>query len=248
MDSGEHDFALSLKSARTGGDAFMHEHHQDRPRTLSEGYERQRALVAALGRNVVGGKAAASTQAAMRRYGVDAPILCPILDGMVRTAGIGEEVEVRLPAYNGLLVETEVGVLLAPPPSQPKMVLVVELAHSSYAVADRVTGPDLAADLGGSFGFIFGPGLSPDEVNPHQWRTIGPSGPIPYVAEVEWPEPQRSAEEIRSFLHRSYEGLRPDMTIVCATGTLHQPFGIKTEGRFEFYCGDRRQFSLIIRD
>ncbi len=107
LPSRQHDFADRLIRARQGRGMFSEfGNHPGRPRTKSDGYAIQAAVVDGLAARPVGVKAGLSTPETMRAYGLSRPVFAPILAGSVFEAVPNEPVRrrafrVRLGLRNG---------------------------------------------------------------------------------------------------------------------------------------------------
>ena len=238
------DFADRLIRARQGRGMFSEfGDHPGRPRTMSDGYAIQAAVVDGLAARPVGVKAGLSTPEAMRAYGLSNPVFAPILAGSVVEAVPKEPVAVELPE-GGLVYETEIG-LVTRAGGEPAHCLVIELARPTYGLDATAAAPDIAADLAGAHQFVRGPRLPADP------GALGLTIDGGARQDLTVPKPtdllrMRSLmlEHLAKWFGRALAS-RPGLLL--ATGSVHVPMPVRVSCRCRITMGDRVVLDLALR-
>ena len=221
------------------------EKHPGRPRTMSDGYEIQAAVVDGLAAKPVGVKAGLGTPEAMRAYGLKSPVFAPILAGTVIEMAPNEPVAVELPE-GGLVYETEIG-LVTRSDGEPASCLVVELARPTYGLDAAPAGPDIAADLAGAYQFVRGPLLPADPGAPvlsitsadGERQTLAIPGPADLL---------RIRQEMLQHLERWFgHDVASRTGLLLATGSLHVPIKVRASDRYRIAMGERVVLDLTLR-
>ena len=242
----QRDFADRLTRARQGRSVFSDfENHPGRPRTMSDGYAIQAAVVDGLGARPVGVKAGLSTPESMRAYGLSNPVFAPILAGTVLEAAPGDPVAVELPD-GGLVYETEIG-LVTRSDDEPGSCLVVELARPTYGLDAAPEAPDIAADLAGAYQFVRGP-LPPADHRAPVLSLATANGVQQTLAIPEPAELLRIRNGMLQHLTKWFgSAVARQAGLILATGSLHVPIPVRDSERFRIAMGDRAVLDLTLR-
>ncbi|MEO1102594.1 MAG: fumarylacetoacetate hydrolase family protein [Pseudomonadota bacterium] len=170
------------------------------PQTVAEAYDLQDEVRAALGRPIVGWKLAHTTEKVQAAFGLDAPSVSPILDGMIVPAEtvfpIGRfyapelEAEVALElsgAIEGPLAKDELIARIG------HMRLAIEVADTRLTDKAAVGMPSFIADLAGCGALVIGPRLDlanlQDAATGHVELRLGDGSIVPALATDMRPKP-----------------------------------------------------------